>query len=145
MSSTTGLNEDVPAITADTEMTERERAIWDAAHKVGFKAGRNKGWSMGLAFSRAMITRLPNPSAPPALPEEQEEGAALPLSTLIDSGELGLTVRTVRTLQREGIHTIADIFNYNEEDLSEIRNLGPKAIDEMVTKLVEVGYNYRAS
>ena len=145
MSSTTGSNDGVPAITADTPMTDAERAIWNAAFeagkKVGFKSGRNRGYRQAIGVCKALITQMPDQPAP--LPEEQEPEADVPLSSPIDV--LGLGDRTRNILQREGIHTISDIFRYDEEDLMDIRLLGTAGVNEIIAKLMLVGYTYRTS
>ncbi len=145
MSSTTGSNDVVPAITADTEMTETERAIWDAAYeagrKIGFKYGRNRGYKQAIGAVKMKIADMPSEPAP--MPDEQELKADVPLSSSIDV--IGLSERTRNVLKREAIHSIGDIFKYDEDDLADIRLLGKRGIDEIIAKLMQVGYTYRAS
>ena len=55
--------------------------------------------------------------------------------------DLGLTVRAYSCLKRFAhINTIDDILNYPKEDWPKIRNLGRKALEEVVEKMHFAGY-----
>ena len=58
--------------------------------------------------------------------------------TTID--ELDLSVRAYNCLKRAGINTVADIINLPKEDWFKVRNLGKKALLEIVEKMHEAGH-----
>lgn len=58
--------------------------------------------------------------------------------TFID--ELKLSVRAYNCLKRAGIFTISDIINLPNDDWFKIRNLGRKALEEVVEKMHSAGY-----
>lgn len=51
-----------------------------------------------------------------------------------------LSVRTRNCLKRGGIHSITKLVSLSYEQLSETKNIGPKAIDEINEKLVQRGF-----
>lgn len=53
--------------------------------------------------------------------------------------ELELSVRSYNCLKRAGINTVGDLCNKNLEDLSKVRNMGRKSIDEILGKLDSMG------
>ncbi|HZY66672.1 MAG TPA: DNA-directed RNA polymerase subunit alpha [Rubrobacteraceae bacterium] len=54
--------------------------------------------------------------------------------------ELELTVRSYNCLKREGVDTVGQLATMTEEELMNIRNLGMKSVDEIRSKLSEMGY-----
>ncbi len=54
--------------------------------------------------------------------------------------DLELTVRSYNCLKREGVDTIGQLATMTEEELMNIRNLGMKSVDEIRSKLLEIGY-----
>lgn len=54
--------------------------------------------------------------------------------------DLELTVRSYNCLKREGVDTIGQLATMTEEELMNIRNLGMKSVDEIRSKLAELGY-----
>ncbi len=54
--------------------------------------------------------------------------------------ELNLNVRADRCLKRAGIFTISDIINLPKDDWFKVRNLGSKALKEVVEKMHSAGY-----
>jgi DNA-directed RNA polymerase subunit alpha len=54
--------------------------------------------------------------------------------------DLELTVRSYNCLKREGVDTIGQLATMTEEELMNIRNLGMKSVDEIRSKLLELGY-----
>lgn len=100
-----------------------------------------QGFKDGVASVRARpgdILAAPLPTVPP---EEQEKTATLPLSASVAS--LGLTTRPYKLIRHDGIHTISDLMARSEEDLKDIRNLGPTGFDDIRVKLALVGYRLR--
>ena len=57
--------------------------------------------------------------------------------------ELDLSVRSFNCLKRAGINTVEDLINKTEEDMMKVRNLGRKSLDEVVLKLVSLGFELR--
>ena len=57
--------------------------------------------------------------------------------------ELNLSVRSYNCLKREGINTVGDLVQKSEAELMDIRNFGQKSIDEVKTKLAELGLSLR--
>lgn len=53
---------------------------------------------------------------------------------------LRFSVRTSNCLKRGGIHSITKLVSLSYEQLTEINNIGPKAIDEINEKLVQRGF-----
>lgn len=130
MSSNDGLK-DVVSTQVDAD------GIW----RVAFEAGREVGFKEGIDTCRVALGQIPR--TPPASPTEQEKGAKAPLTTPVE--ELDFRFRTFNVLKREGIYVVFDIVSKTEQDLSEIRNLGSKGVDEIRAKLAELGYVLRAS
>ena len=53
---------------------------------------------------------------------------------------LELTVRSYNALKRAGIHTIDELRKLSIDELRNIRNLGQKCFEEIVSKLADKGY-----
>ena len=53
--------------------------------------------------------------------------------------ELELSVRSYNCLKRAGINTVQELINKTPEDMMKVRNLGRKSLDEVLTKLKELG------
>ncbi len=53
--------------------------------------------------------------------------------------ELELSVRSYNCLKRAGINTVEELCNRSHEDMMKVRNLGRKSMEEVVTKLKELG------
>ena len=56
--------------------------------------------------------------------------------------ELELSVRSYNCLKRAGINTVEELCNRTPEDMMKVRNLGRKSLDEVVTKLQELGLSF---
>ena len=54
-------------------------------------------------------------------------------------GELELSVRSYNCLKRAGINTVQELWKKTPEELQNVRNLGKKSLDEIYTKLTELG------
>ena len=59
--------------------------------------------------------------------------------------ELDLSVRSFNCLKRAGINTVEDLTNKTEEDMMKVRNLGRKSLEEVIAKLVSLGFNLKKS
>jgi DNA-directed RNA polymerase subunit alpha len=69
----------------------------------------------------------------PALAEDLSAKLALPIS------ELELSVRSSHCLESENIRTVGDLIGYAEEELLQVRNFGRTSLDEVKSKLGELG------
>ena len=79
---------------------------------------------------------------PEAIFESEAEGAP-ELDMPVE--DLELSVRSYNCLKRQGINTVAQLLDYSEADLLNIRNFGAKSIEEVKDKLVQLGYNLKPS
>ena len=68
-------------------------------------------------------------------PKNDEKEKALEMS--ID--ELELSVRSYNCLKRAGINTVEELCDRTPEDMMKVRNLGRKSLDEVLSKLAELG------
>jgi DNA-directed RNA polymerase subunit alpha len=71
------------------------------------------------------------------------EDESAPSDYAITVEELNLSVRSYNCLKREGINTVGDLVEKSEAELMDIRNFGQKSIDEVKTKLEELGLSLR--
>ena len=67
--------------------------------------------------------------------EEDEKEKVLEMS--ID--ELELSVRSYNCLKRAGINTVQELTNKTSDDMMKVRNLGRKSLEEVLSKLKELG------
>ena len=69
---------------------------------------------------------------------KSEEEKILPEGTRINQiliEELLLSVRAYNCLKRAQIHSVADLLDYSQEDLLEIKNFGQKSAEEVIDAL----------
>ncbi|NLJ60785.1 MAG: DNA-directed RNA polymerase subunit alpha [Firmicutes bacterium] len=57
--------------------------------------------------------------------------------------ELDLSVRSYNCLKRAGINTVEELIKKTEEDMMKVRNLGKKSLEEVKSKLDELGLALR--
>jgi len=57
--------------------------------------------------------------------------------------EINLSVRTTNALTNNGIKKVSEILEYGPEKLGEMKGLGAKALDEITTKLNELGIKFK--
>ena len=74
--------------------------------------------------------------------EKDDKGKEKVLEMTIE--ELDLSVRSFNCLKRAGINTVEDLINKSEEDMMKVRNLGRKSLEEVVAKLVSLGFILRS-
>lgn len=58
---------------------------------------------------------------------------------------LDLSVRASNCLKRANIYTLGDLVERTEDDLSKIRNLGKKSVDEIIEKLKDYGSDLKSN
>jgi DNA-directed RNA polymerase subunit alpha len=78
------------------------------------------------------------------LPVEEVVAEVAPAHTQEPVEKLDLTVRTLNSLKRVGVHTVGDLLQYSVEDLMDIRNFGEKSVDEVKEKIESMGLNLKA-
>ncbi len=69
--------------------------------------------------------------------EKEEDQKEKVLEMTIE--ELDLSVRSYNCLKRAGINTVQELITKTEEDMMKVRNLGRKSLEEVETKLDELG------
>ena len=57
--------------------------------------------------------------------------------------EIEFSVRAYNCLKRAGIHTVQDLINKKENEVTKIRNLGKKSLKEVLDKVEEMGLKFR--
>lgn len=77
------------------------------------------------------------------LVEKEEDKKGKTLDTAIE--ELDLSVRSYNCLKRANINTVEDLTNKTEEEMMKVRNLGRKSLDEVLSKLHELGLSLKAA
>lgn len=68
-----------------------------------------------------------------------QDEAPSPVASDKSIDDLELTVRSYNCLKRANINTVAELTNKTYSELSKVRNLGRKSLDEIVDKLRELG------
>ena len=48
-------------------------------------------------------------------------------------------------MKRANIYTLGDLVERTEDDLSKIRNLGKKSVDEIIEKLKDYGFDLKSN
>lgn len=77
----------------------------------------------------------------PILVEKEEEKRDKVLDMLIE--EMELSVRASNGLKRASINTVNDLIGKTREEMSKIRNLGQKSLEEIERKLNELGFSFK--
>ena len=57
--------------------------------------------------------------------------------------EVEFSVRAYNCLKRHGVHTIQDLVNMKEIEVTKIRNLGKKSLKEVIDKVAELGLSFK--
>ena len=73
--------------------------------------------------------------------EKEIDTTAKTLETPIE--EIEFSVRAYNCLKRANIHTVQDLINKKEIEVTKIRNLGKKSLKEVVDKVKELGLKFR--
>jgi DNA-directed RNA polymerase subunit alpha len=123
------------------QMTDRDKLILDVETD-GSVTPRE-----ALASAGGTLLELVNLFADLAEAQSVSVGPAeadeLPSDYQITIEELNLSVRSYNCLKREGINAVGDLVVKSESELMDIRNFGQKSIDEVKTKLEELGLGLR--
>ncbi len=75
------------------------------------------------------------------LQEKHVDTMAKTLETPIE--EVEFSVRAYNCLKRAGIHTIQDLVNKKEVEVTKIRNLGKKSLKEVLDKVADLGLEFK--
>jgi DNA-directed RNA polymerase subunit alpha len=123
------------------QMTDRDRLILDVEtdgsitpREALASAG---GTLLELVQLFSDLAEAASVSVGPAEDEDQPSDYAITVE------DLNLSVRSYNCLKREGINTVGDLVQKSESELMDIRNFGQKSIDEVKTKLEELGLGLR--
>lgn len=73
--------------------------------------------------------------------EKQVDTITKTLETPIE--EVEFSVRAYNCLKRAGIHTIQDLVNKKEVEVTKIRNLGKKSLKEVLDKVADLGLEFK--
>ncbi|MGN1379907.1 MAG: DNA-directed RNA polymerase subunit alpha [Bacilli bacterium] len=73
--------------------------------------------------------------------EKQVDTKAKTLETPIE--EVEFSVRAYNCLKRHGIHTLQDLVNMKEIEVTKIRNLGKKSLKEVIDKVADLGLEFK--
>ena len=73
--------------------------------------------------------------------EKQVDNLAKTLETPIE--EVDFSVRAFNCLKRHGIHTLQDLVNMKEVEVTKIRNLGKKSLKEVIEKVADLGLQFK--
>ena len=80
----------------------------------------------------SLFTPLQEITLTPTLPQERDEQDE---TKQIHIEELNLSVRAYNCLKRAQINTVADLLEYTQDDLLEIKNFGQKSAEEVIEAL----------
>ena len=73
--------------------------------------------------------------------EKQVDTKTKTLETPIE--EVEFSVRAYNCLKRHGIHTLQDLVNMKEIEVTKIRNLGKKSLKEVIDKVADLGLEFK--
>ena len=73
--------------------------------------------------------------------EKKVDNMTKTLETPIE--EVEFSVRAYNCLKRAGIHTVQDLVNKKESEVTKIRNLGKKSLKEVLDKVAELGLSFK--
>jgi DNA-directed RNA polymerase subunit alpha len=124
------------------QMTDRDRLILDVETD-GSITPREALASAGTTLTELAnlfgeLAESPGLTVGPAATE-----SALTGDLALTIEELNLTVRSYNCLKREGINTVGELVQKSEAELMDIRNFGQKSIEEVKSKLDELGLTLR--
>ena len=123
------------------QMTDRDRLILDVETDGSITPREAVASAGGTMLELVQLfSELAEAASVTVGPAEDE---SLPSDYAITIEELNLSVRSYNCLKREGINTVGDLVQKSESELMDIRNFGQKSIDEVKTKLEELGLGLR--
>ncbi len=75
--------------------------------------------------------------------EEIEEKSELEKMLEMPVEELELSMRSFNCLKRAGINNVGELIQKTEQEISKVRNMGKKSLEEVKNKLAELGLAFR--
>ena len=75
--------------------------------------------------------------------DREEEASKNKMNSLIIEDVMTLSKRAENCLKRMGVVTIQELISHTIEDLYNTRNAGKKTVDEIVTKIHELGLTFK--
>jgi DNA-directed RNA polymerase subunit alpha len=73
--------------------------------------------------------------------EKKVDNITKTLETPIE--EVEFSVRAYNCLKRAGVHTVQDLVNKTEDEVTKIRNLGKKSLKEVIDKVADLGLEFK--
>lgn len=123
------------------QMTDRDRLILDVETDGSITPREAVASAGGTMLELVQLfSELAEASSVQIGPADDE---SVPGDYAITIEELNLSVRSYNCLKREGINSVGDLIQKSEAELMDIRNFGQKSIDEVKTKLDELGLGLR--
>jgi DNA-directed RNA polymerase subunit alpha len=124
------------------QMTDRDRLILDVETD-GSITPRKAVASAGTTLAGLVNLFAELAESQGMLPGPAEEDTTQSGDLAIVIEDLNLSVRSYNCLKREGVNTVGDLIQKSEAELMDIRNFGQKSIDEVKSKLDELGLTLR--
>lgn len=88
------------------------------------------------------LSNMPEPTEEDSIFDDEEEEVNQELERPIES--LGLGNRSYNCLKRAEVHTVADLLEYSEQDLLNLRNFGVKSTEEVKEIVAQLGLSLRS-
>lgn len=117
--------------------------VWQHYATVGFSDGWTTGINTLIELLGWLPTTLNGLNSHISEMRLAAQDTSLPFDTPIEYFDF--TVRSYNCLKREGIHYVGELLVHTEAYLLEIRNLGPRDVDEIKAKMAARGYQLAPS
>nr|ARW65034.1 RNA polymerase a-subunit [Polysiphonia sertularioides] len=128
----------MPAKKFSYRVEEKEINITDTREKLFIEVWTNGSISPQEAISQGanILTKLFHPLTNISFQsqKEKEENTEKQINQILIE-ELQLSVRAYNCLKRAQIHSVADLLDYSQEELLEIKNFGQKSAEEVIDAL----------
>ena len=118
-------------------------SIFSPVHKVSYTVENTRVEQMTDRDRLVLVQLFSDLAEAASVAVGPAEDESAPSDYGITVEELNLSVRSYNCLKREGINTVGDLVQKSEAELMDIRNFGQKSIDEVKTKLAELGLSLR--
>lgn len=125
-----------------THVTEQELLNYKNFGETSLTEIKGMMGSRGLRLGQALEKETPKPKVPTTGLRPKAEGEGV-LSR--PAGDLELSVRSGKCMQRLGIETIGDVCERSEEELLGCKNFGQTSLNEIKQKLANLGLKLKNS
>jgi DNA-directed RNA polymerase subunit alpha len=98
--------------------------------------------SRGLRLGQALEKESPHPKTTPAGVRSKPDGDGVKSKPV---GELELSVRSRKCMQRLSITTVGDLCEHSEDELLDCKNFGQTSLNEIKQKLANLGLKLKES